>query len=445
MTSPMKIAVHSEIGPLRRVLVHRPGSEIVRMTQHDLDLMLFDDILAPEETAAEHDVMTQILRESGAEVLQMRSLLRSAIEAVSQDVRHELVSRVCELSGVAGVQDVLAARDPEALVELLIGGIYWREIEPAEESLARIRATIAPGRGGAFALLPVPNLMFMRDPCMSVFDRVVMGRMATAARSRESLLVAFALQHAPEAGAPMSFAGDDSRRSERFRKLEGGDVLVLSPRALMIGCSMRTSAQTLERLATEALFEEHASLERVFVVLMPEARSVMHLDTILTHVDRELFLGHEPLIIGSPGHDGLRVAELTRDGPPRLLPKATVRDALREELGAGVEVVPCGGDDPLHQEREQWTDGANAVAVAPGHIVLYARNQRTTRALAEHGFSEVRLSVVQPEDERAALIREGNAAPRTVYSFSGSELSRARGGGRCLTMPLYREALDGPA
>ncbi|MEM6990472.1 MAG: arginine deiminase family protein [Myxococcota bacterium] len=438
----MKIGVHSEIGALRRVLVHRPAAEIVRMTQHDLDRMLFDDILAPDETAAEHDVMTQILRESGAEVLYVQELLHEALQAAPADDRRAFVEGACALCGLTGVAEELAQWPADRLARGLIAGIYWRELDAGSSTLARIRATRLPGSDSAFAMPPAPNLMFMRDPCMSVFDRVVMGRMATAARAREPLLVAFALQHAPSAGAQLSFAGTDARRSERFAKLEGGDVLVLCPEALMIGCSLRTSAATLERLAHDALFGAHPALQRVLVVFMPEARSVMHLDTILTQVDRELFLGHRPLIMGGPGREALAVAEVRRDGPPRLLPDATVLDVLRETLGAGVAIVPCGGQDPLHQEREQWTDGANAVAVAPGHIVLYARNARTTRALAEHGFSEVRLSAVQSVAERADIIAQGTAQARTVYSFSGSELSRARGGGRCLTMPLLRDELN---
>lgn len=439
----MSIGVHSEIGPLRRVLVHRPGAEIERMTQHDLDSMLFDDILAYEETAAEHDVMTQILRDSGATVVYTRDLLESALQATSETTRAQFLTRVCELAGVVEAVGPLLEWAPARLAEGLIAGIYWREIEATPTSLARIRATLQPGAADAFALNPLPNLMFMRDPCMAVFDRVVVGRMATTARARESLLVSFALQHAAGPKASLCFDSVNDKAGAPAR-LEGGDVLVLSPEALMIGCSMRTSAQTLERLANEALFDAHPSLQRVLVVFMPEARSVMHLDTILTQVDRSLFLAHRPLILGDEGREPLVVAEVRRGAPPRALVGATVLDALRDTLGESVAIAPCGGEDPLHQEREQWTDGANAVAVAPGHIILYSRNTRTKLALAEHGFSEVRLSTVQSPEERAALIAEGASLPRALYSFTGSELSRARGGGRCLTMPLLRESLGTP-
>ncbi|MCA9656255.1 MAG: hypothetical protein H6712_21160 [Myxococcales bacterium] len=434
----MEIAIDSEIGPLRRVLVHRPGEEIVRMTQHDLDLMLFDDILAPDETASEHALMADVLREAGAEVLQLGPLLTEALTAAPDDARRELVDRVCEQAGAPGVAARLVEWDAERLAIGLVRGVFWDELQGLPTSLARLRAGT---RNHRFAITPVPNLMFMRDPCMAVYDRVVVGRMATAARAREPWLVAFALRYAPRAGVPLLFEADDSRRGTPYRSLEGGDLLVLSPHVVMIGCSIRTSAQTIQRLAEEALFPAHPRLHRVYAVMMPEARSVMHLDTILTHVDRGLFLGHQPLLAGTQDTPALRVARLSRDREPELLGGAAVLDVLREELGAETELVPCGGDDPLYQEREQWTDGANAVAMGPGHVILYARNTHTIRALEGQGFAEVRLSVVHTEEQRRELIAEGLQQPRAVFSFSGSELSRARGGGRCLTMPLEREPL----
>jgi arginine deiminase len=257
------------------------------------------------------------------------------------------------------------------------------------------------------------------------------------------LLVAFALRWAPTAAAPLEFAEDDVARDAAFRSVEGGDILVLSPRTLMIGCSERTTPQTIERLADEALFSDHPKLESIYAVMMPHMRSVMHLDTILTQIDRKLFLGHAPLIAGDGSRGPLKVFRLERDRRPTLVQRATVLDVLREEFGAGVELVPCGGTDPLFQEREQWTDGANSVAIAPGCILLYARNTHTVATLVErHGFVQSMLSVVVPQEQRDAIVLEGIARPRTVFTFTGSELSRARGGGRCLTMPLERESVS---
>ncbi len=434
----MQIDIANEIGRLRRVLVHRPGPEIVRMTQHDLDRMLFDDILAPDETATEHDLMCEIMREAGADVHELSDLLHAAVVAAPEDAHRDLITRVTEQAGAPGIADHLAQWPRDRLARSLVQGVYWDDLEGLAPTLARLRAD---SLGRRFALSPVPNLMFMRDPCIAIHDRVVVGRMATAARAREPLLVSYALAHAPSAGVPLCFESDDGGRAAQYRSLEGGDVLVLSPEAVMIGCSMRTTAQTIQRLGEEALFPLHPRLQRVYAVMMPEARSVMHLDTILTHVDHHLFLGHQPLLMGGSSQPPLAVARLRRDHGAEAMPGASVLDVLREELGAELELVPCGGDDPLFQEREQWTDGSNAVALGPGHVILYARNTHTIRALERHGFQEVRLSVVQPPDLRRGLMVAGLSRPRTVFSFSGSELSRARGGGRCLTMPLHRDPL----
>lgn len=432
--------VDNEVERLRRVVVRRPGAEIERMTQHDFERLLFDDILSPDETGREHDTMVEILRGAGAEVLELESLLREAFEAAPTVERERLLEHVCECAGVIEVAPTLAKWSAERLARAVITGVYWHELESVDESLARVRAIAFERR--EMALGPAPNLMFMRDPCASVYDRVIRGRMATPARLRESKTVAFALRQ--HLGADrIAFDDDDAHRNPRYRKFEGGDLLVLSPEVLMVGCSERTTAQTIERLANEALFPNYAALERVYAVLMPEARSVMHLDTILTQVDRRMFLGHEPLIRGRAGAPGLQVVEFERGGSPRLLESAAPLDVLREVFGQEVEFVPCGGEQVLHQEREQWTDGANAVCVAPGKIILYARNRKTVAALEAKGFAEVRLSATQNPDERAAGIASGMQAERTVFSFSGSELSRARGGGRCLTMPLLRDPFAG--
>jgi arginine deiminase len=435
----MEIDVHSEIGPLQDVLVHCPGTEIERMTQHDLDEMLFDDILAPAETAREHELMTTILRGAGASVRHVDRMLAEALEEAATAAREELVGMVCQQAGMPGLAPILAGWEPRRLAHALISGVYWSELAVRQGGgLGQLRARLGDEHS-RFALPPSPNLMFMRDPCVSIYDRVVVGRMATGARAREPLVVAFALrQH----GAHISFDGDDAARSDRFHSIEGGDVLVLSPSVLMIGCSMRTSPATIERLVHETLFPAHPDLRRVYVVFIPHGRSVMHLDTILTQIDRRLFLGHAPSIAGLAGSNAtsLPVARLERDRPPAEVEGATVLDVLTEELGRDVEFVACGGGDPLHQEREQWTDGANAVAVSPGRIILYSRNRHTIAALLERGFVEVGLSVVHSPAERTDRIRQGMAAQRTVFSFTGGELSRARGGGRCLTMPLRRGA-----
>jgi arginine deiminase len=437
------IDVHNEVGELRRVLVHAPGREVVRMTQFELEPLLFDDILSLDLAQQEHALLQEILGHQGAEVLEVRDVLRDALDRAPAGGRAQMLQVFFELAGVPELTEVVSRWPSDRLANAMIEGIAWSEVPDAPWTLRRIRARI-DGPGMALAVAPLPNLMFMRDPCIAMFDRVVVGRMSTAARARESVLVHFALRYGlqdPQTGRSASFLFDDGdwERNPAFRALEGGDVLVLSDQVVLIGCSERTSAETIERLTADVLFPAFPRLERVHAVMMPRLRSVMHLDTILTAIDTKLFLGHAPMIEAA---DGLTVVQLERNRPHQILEGVSVADVLRRELGEETQVVPCGGDVPLHQLREQWTDGANAVCVAPGRIVLYARNVRTARTLVEkHGFRRVEVSAFQSDAERADRLAAIQPGDRVVYTFGGGELSRARGGGRCLTMPLARASL----
>ena len=429
----MQISVYSEVDPLRRVVVHRPGAEVVRMTQYALERLLFDDILAADLAKREHELMCTILATLGAEVLEVTDLLERAMHRAPPEQVADLVGRVCDRAAHADLAPLLIDLPPRELARGLVEGLFWRELSAPPTSLARIRQRLT--EADDMALAPVPNLMFTRDPCISVFDRVAIGRMATDARARESLLVRFALMFAEDGPPPFLFETADWHRHRSYRALEGGDVLVLSDRFVCVGCSERTTPQTIERFAREALFPHFPALERVYAVLMPAQRSVMHLDTILTQIDHGLFLGHAPMIERG---EGTSVAVLARDRPAELLEGRTVLDVLRDELGE-VELVHCGGADPLFQQREQWTDGANAVCIRPGHILLYSRNLRTIAALCDGlGFAAVDLSLQQSEEARRALLDGARSQDRVVYTFTGSELSRARGGARCMTMPLVR-------
>ncbi|MCB9673327.1 MAG: hypothetical protein H6734_27945 [Alphaproteobacteria bacterium] len=434
MNDVERVRVFSEVGRLQRVVVHRPGPEIVHMTQYELERVLFDDILAADLAGLEHDLMREILEREGAVVHEITDLLRDALVRAPEEAVADLVDRVCDRATHRRIAPMLMDMERPELGRALVHGLFWSELPKAPMTLARIRQQLTAHDD--MALPPVPNLMFTRDPCIPIFDRVAVGRMATDARARESLLVRFALTWANETPTPFLFETADWDRHRAFRAIEGGDVLVVSERFLLIGCSERTTPQTIERLAHEALFPRYPHLERVYVVLMPAQRSVMHLDTVLTQIDHGLFLGHAPMI--ERGEE-VAVAVLRRDSEPRLLEGRTVLDVLRDELGT-VQLVPCGGTDPLFQRREQWTDGANAVCIAPGHILLYSRNSRTIAALCEdHGFEQVRLSLQSDPKERAERLSRARGQARVVYTFDGSELSRARGGARCMTMPLQRE------
>jgi arginine deiminase len=435
------VQVRDEISALRRVVVHEPGDEIVRMTHRDLERLLFDDLLSPAETVREHQLMAQILGDAGAEVLELSALFAEAMTRAPLAILEQFVHRICEMEGVRELAPKLASWPPARLAHALICGLNWHEIEDAPVSLSRIRAGIfAPNGSHGMALHPLPNLMFMRDPCIAIYDRLIVGRMATRARAREALIVAFALEWA-ERGVTGGLAfADPHTLPDAHSGIEGGDVLVLSPEVLVIGCSERSHPQTIEHLTREVLFPSFPALARVYAVMLPQQRSLMHLDTVLTQIDHGLFLGHAPLLRAPLRDGGLAIVRLDPGRAPVLEEGLAVVDVLREAAGPEATLVPCGGEDPLHQAREQWTDGANAMCLGPGKIILYSRNVRTIEALEQLGFAHVRVSTVQDPALRREVVAAGMAGGRTVFGFSGSELSRGRGGGRCLTMPLRRGA-----
>ncbi len=425
----MPIQVDSEIGRLRRVLVHRPGREIDWMVPAMMESLLFDDILDGDEAREEHDLFSQVLRRAGVEVLDSQSLLADVL--ADPDSRKRLLD---ELETEYGTPFSLARRldelPPRTLAAALVEGIR----ASAESSDA--------GRLQFFELNPVPNYFFQRDPQVVMGNRLVVSSMATGAREREPLLSRTIFQHHPalagcaglfEIDVPPSGAPQHNPHFP-YPNLEGGDVLVVSPEILLVGLSERTNRRGIETLA-EYLRREETSFRHLIMVELPRRRSYMHLDTVFTLIDRNLCLAYLPVI--EPGGPesahvysvDLYAKELTFTLRPSLL-------RVLKDLGLDLEAVACGGaKEMIDQQREQWTDGANAFAVAPGLILLYQRNHKTMAELAERGWR------ILPGEEVAAGKHDLLEGGPAVISLWSNELSRARGGPRCMTMPLERDPL----
>ncbi|MBV8199886.1 MAG: arginine deiminase [Acidobacteria bacterium] len=425
----MTIRVDSEIGRLRRVLVHRPGREIDWMVPSIMERLLFDDILDGDEARDEHAMFSQVLRQAGVEALDAQDLLAEVL--VDEAVRGEIL---CELERDYAMQPPvlrqLSGMAPAKLATKLIEGI-------------RLPPDVADaGRRQFFALNPVPNYFFQRDPQVVLGNRLVVSSMANDAREREPLLARTIFAHhpalaalaatfeidVPPSGAPQHDPGFP------YPTLEGGDVLVVSPEIVMVGLSERTNRRGVETLA-EYLRLEETSFRHLVVVELPHKRSYMHLDTVFTVIDRGLCLAHLPVV--EPGGPesahvysvDLYARELTFTLRPGLL-------RTLAELGVKLDVVACGGAlEPIDQQREQWTDGANAFALAPGVILLYQRNRKTIAELERHGFR------VLPGEEAAAGRHDLVTGGPAVVTLWSNELSRARGGPRCMTMPLERDRL----
>ena len=424
----MRLEIDSEIGRLRTVLVHEPGREIDRMVPSMMQDLLFDDILFGARAREEHRRFRQILKFVADEVLDSRDLL----EEVLQDpaARNAILT---ELATLLSWPPALLVALNDLPADRLAAGLV--------EGIERPRPEITGSLDSLYLLPPVPNWFFQRDPCVVLGDRVIRSAMATRARWREPLLsgAIFAFHprfgHRGDAFWFREFAAEEKSLSlARMRPtLEGGDVLVLSKETLVIGYSERTEKITIERLA-EALRREGSAVRRIVVVAIPPQRATMHLDTIFTRLSEGECLCHGPMILPG-GAEEVDVYEADLTGREVSW---TTRDDLLSALRAhGIDLEPilCGGADPIDQQREQWTDGANLFALAPGLVLGYDRNIRTADELAQHGYR-----ILSDDDlllGRETLERKKPA--KQAILMSAPELSRARGGPRCMTMPLVRE------
>ncbi|HEX7184302.1 MAG TPA: arginine deiminase family protein [Thermoanaerobaculia bacterium] len=425
----MPLRVDSEIGRLRRVLVHRPRREIDWMVPSMMGALLFDDILYGEDAREEHDLFCNILKGAGVEVLDAQTLLSEVLQ--HGEPRFELLEELGREYGVSSrMVGHLALMSPEELAASLIEGV---RCSPEDADA---------GRQQFFQLNPVPNYFFQRDPQAVLGNRVVISSMATDAREREPLLARTFIRHHPAfAGSAAIFDIDvppsgapEHNPNFQYPSLEGGDILVVSPEIVLVGLSERTNRRGAEVLA-EYLRLEETSFRHLLMVELPRKRSYMHLDTVFTLIDRGTCLAHVPVVqSGGPESAHIyRVDLYARDLTFTLRP--SLLEALAE-LGMELEVVPCGGSvEAIDQEREQWTDGANSFAVAPGVILLYRRNRRTLEELSQRGWRV--LTTDEALSGEHGLLDGG----RTAVALFDNELSRARGGPHCMTMPLQRDSL----
>ncbi|MEM7585449.1 MAG: arginine deiminase family protein [Acidobacteriota bacterium] len=418
----MAFNVTSEIGRLRRVLIHRPGQEIDWMVPSMMERLLFDDILYGEGARQEHDAFRSLLEAAGVETFDPQELL---VQVLGEEaVRERLLERLQQRGASDEQRRHLAELAAPALASSLVTGAL-----AGDENAERF-----------YDWTPIPNYFFQRDPQVVLGDRVVISSMATRARDREPLLAQTVFESHPalsDVNELIDVRAEGVGDGPRTPYLEGGDVLVPSPEVLLVGLSERTNRRGVETLA-RCLRQRETSFRHMLVVELPARRSYMHLDTVLTFIDHGLCLAYLPVI--PPG--GTEAGDVYRiDLGAREL-SYTLCDGLRSALsavGIDVELVPCGGSRRLiDQQREQWTDGANAFALAPGVIVTYRRNRRTTEELARRGWRVVAAGDIIAGRESA----HGHGP--TVITLIDNELSRARGGPRCMTMPLERDPLPSP-
>ena len=401
--------IWDETSPLRQVIVHRPGPELERLTPETRERFLFDEVLWRYRAATQHDLFTSLLRSRGVEVLELTALLIDLLE--QPPARHELLRAALEpaILGDIAVQDlsgVLTEMPSQALVDVLVAGITVAELR----ELGVAPRSISLQRAGSDDLVldPLPNHLFTRDPSAWIGDVAAISPMRHRARRRESLHLETIYRRHPlftGSGAPARILAPDLGQATTAT-VEGGDVMMLSPRTVAVGLSERSSAVGIERLAAGLL--EHGRAEKVIAVALPHRRSMMHLDTVTTVIDPETMLRYGPL-------GRLETFEITRAGG-RLVTRARAADEMDTVLAEGLGVpslrVITPPLDAYAAAREQWDDGCNVLALAPGTVVAYERAAATNDHLRSEGVE--------------------------VLEFDGDELGRGRGGPRCLTCPVAR-------
>lgn len=426
----MKLQVFSEIGHLREVMTHPPGLEVDRMPPAMMEELLFDDILSGGDARAEHRVFTRAIEAFGARNHDFQSLLTQAL-GVDGSATRDLVAEIARRENLG---DALVGRlhdmEPAGLAEALVAGV----IAPAE------RMTLEH----FFDLRPLPNLLMSRDAQATLGHGVIIASMRRQAREREPLLSRFVFTHHPEfATTPRHFDFDSEASgidAPRFGNLslEGGDVLMLDEGVVAVGISERTMEPAIDLLAERLRGLEN--FHRLIMVRMPGSRSQMHLDTIFTRISANECLVYPPMF--EKGYaETLSVVsiDLNARTPDLGRRHASFFDAC---IDAGLELEPiaCGGpDNYIQQTREQWTDGANSFALAPGLILLYARNTATLEALDRRGYQAV--AAADFADDPDPVLRRLESGGKSVLTLPSSELSRARGGPRCMTMPMVRDRL----
>lgn len=404
------INVNSEIGKLKKVMLHRPGKELENLMPEYLDRLLFDDIPYLRIAQEEHDSFANILRQSGVDVVYLSDLVEESL--INQDVRNQLIAELVDDAGIktSRERDILTeyfrSLDDKTMIAQMMAGIRKSEIQQFEDkSLGDFLRNL--NNDYPFILDPMPNLYFTRDPFASIGNGVSIHKMFTETRHRETLFAKFIFEYHPLYKDTQVWYD----RDENF-SLEGGDILILNQETIAVGISQRTHENAIEKFAQKILTEE-THFKKILAINIPKQRTFMHLDTVFTMVDYDKFTIHPNII------RDMDVFVIERDQESKIKitqESGTLEDILKRHLNLDkVTLIKCGSNNVIDSAREQWNDGSNTLCIAPGEVIVYSRNYVTNEILQENGVK--------------------------TYVMPSSELSRGRGGPRCMSMPLVREDL----
>ncbi len=409
------INVKSEIGPLKKVLLHRPGTELLNLTPDTLGRLLFDDIPFLPEAQKEHDEFVEILRNNGIEVVFLEDLMAEVLE-LSDDIEDKFIRQFVYEAGIRTpkyktlVYEYLKSfTDKKELVLKTMSGIKIEEISRSKREYEKSLVDYV-SEESEFLADPIPNLYFTRDPFASCGNGVILNKMYSVTRGRETIYAEYIFNYHPD------FAGQIKKYYDRYLPyhIEGGDVLNISNHIVAIGISQRTEAAAIDELAKNFFRDSECEVDTVLAFKIPESRAFMHLDTVFTQIDYDKFTYHPGIL------DTLEVYEITEgdiedsDEDLNVVKiEGSLEEILEKYLKRKIDLIPCAGGERISSEREQWNDGTNTLCIAPGVVVVYNRNNITNNILREHGIK--------------------------VLEMSSAELSRGRGGPRCMSMPLVRE------
>ena len=409
------IHITSEIAPLKKVLLHRPGNELLNLTPDTLGDLLFDDIPFLPDAQKEHDEFADILKSNGIEVVYLEDLVAEVL-SINPNVEDKFIRQFIYEAGIKTpkyrnlVFDYLKSFvNKKELVLKTMEGIKVSEINREKREYEKSLVDLVQEESD-FLAKPMPNLYFTRDPFASVGNGAILNKMYSVTRSRETIYAEYIFNYHPDYKDKME------KWYDRYLPyhIEGGDVLNLNEHTLAIGISQRTEAGAIDQLAKNMFKNPSCNIDTILAFNIPSSRAFMHLDTVFTQIDYDKFTFHPGIM------ETLQVFEITEgdiedsDEDLNVVEiKGSLEEILEKYLGRKITLIPCAGGDKISSEREQWNDGTNTLCIAPGVVVVYNRNNITNNILREHGIK--------------------------VFEMHSAELSRGRGGPRCMSMPLIRE------
>ena len=403
------INVKSEIMPLKKVLLHRPGNELINLTPDSLGRLLFDDIPYLKIAKEEHDEFARILRENGVEVVYLEDLMTEVLDQ-NPDLREKFVRQFVYEAGIktpkykdAVITFLMEFHDNKELVLKTMEGINVNELAAMERDTEHSLVDKVT-EDSKFLADPMPNLVFTRDPFASIENGISLNKMYSVTRNRETIYAEYIFNYHPD-------YKDTIKYYDRYNPyhIEGGDILVLNEHTLAIGVSQRTQPESIEQIALNMFKDPDCEIDTILAFNIPNSRAFMHLDTVFTQIDYDKFTYHPGIM------DTLQVFEIKEDIAQGVKVEEindSLENILEKYLNKDITLIPCGGGDKIISEREQWNDGSNTLCIAPGVVIVYDRNNITNAVLRRYGIK--------------------------VLEMHGSELSRGRGGPRCMSMPLVR-------